>query len=91
MKKKKPLVLVQHGELGTPELISAFYDGDTANCNAMLERVIAHKVHAFAPQLLLWDKEKFDVSFDRVNIDARLKRVGSSITAVELYWLTRIL
>ena len=89
--EKKPLVLVQHGGLGTPELISAFYDGDTANYNDMLERIIANKVHAFAPQLLLWDKEKFDVSFDRVNIDARLKRLGSSITAVELYGLMRIL
>lgn len=90
-KEKKPLVLVQHGKLGTPELISGFYDGNTANYNAMLERVISHKVHAFAPQLLLWDEEKYGVSFDRENIDARLKRVGSSITAVEVYGLTRIL
>lgn len=86
---KKPLVLVQHGGLGTPELISGMY-GSTCNYNRMLERVIAHGVHAFAPQLLLWD-EKYDVPFDRVNIDARLKRVGSSITAVELYGLARIL
>lgn len=90
-KEKKPLVLIQHGGLGTPELISAFYDGNTANYNAMLERVINYKVHSFAPQLLLWDKEKYGISFDRVNIDARLKRVGSSIAAVELYALTRIL
>ena len=53
--------------------------------------MIAHKVHAFAPQLLLWNREKYGVQFDRVNIDARLKRVGSSITAVELYGLMRIL
>ena len=89
--EKKPLVLVQHGGLGTPELISAFYNGDTANYNDMLERVIAHRVHAFAPQLLLWNKEKFGVSFDRESIDVRLKRVGSSIAAVELYGLMRIL
>ena len=89
--EKRPLVLVQHGGLGTPELISAFYNGDTANYNSILERVIAHKVHAFAPQLLLWNKEKFEVRFDRNNIDARLKRVGSSITAVEIYGLMRIL
>lgn len=89
--EKKPLVLVQHGGLGTPELISAFYNGYTWNYNDMLERIIAHRVHAFAPQLLLWDKEKFAVSFERENIDTRLKRVGSSITAVELYGLMRIL
>lgn len=87
--EKRPLVLVQHGGLGTPELISGFY-GDTINYNRMLERVIAQGVHAFAPQLLLWDR-KYTISFDRIGIDARLKRVGSSITAVELYCLTRIL
>ena len=89
--EKKPLVLVQHGRLGTPELISGFYNGNTGNYNDMLERVIAHKVHAFAPQLLLWNTERFGISFDRENIDFRLKRVGSSITAVELYGLMRIL
>jgi dienelactone hydrolase len=87
--EKKPLVLVQHGGLGTPELIAGVY-GYTANYNQMLERVIAQGVHAFAPQLLLWDKE-YEVPFEREKIDARLKRVGSSITAVELYGMMRIL
>ena len=87
--EKKPLVLVQHGGAGTPERISGIY-GDTSNYNRMLERVIAHGVHAFAPQLLLWDK-KYEVPFDRVDVDVRLKRVGSSITAVELYGMMRIL
>lgn len=88
--EKKPLVLVQHGGLGTPELISGIY-GDTSNYNQILERVIAHGVHAFAPQLLLWNKQEYNIQFDRANVDARLKRVGSSIAAVELYGLTRIL
>lgn len=87
---KKPLVIVQHGGLGTPELISGVY-GDTSNYNAMLERVIKHKVHAFAPQLLLWNQENYGITFDRKEIDARLKRVGSSITALEVYGITRIL
>lgn len=86
---KKPLVLVQHGGLGTPERISGFYDG-TANYNDMLERVRKNNVHVFAPQLLLWSDE-YKVEFDRINIDARLKRVGSSITAVEVFSLTKIL
>ena len=88
---KKPLVLVQHGGLGTPELISGFYDGTTCNYNDMLERVLSRGVHVFAPQLLLWDENKYDVKHDRVNIDARLKRCGSSITAVELYGLIKAL
>jgi dienelactone hydrolase len=88
--EKKPLVLVQHGGLGTPEHIAGLY-GSTTNYNQMLERVIAQGVHAFAPQLLLWKEEQYGVAYGRKEIDARLKRVGSSITAVELYGLMRIL
>ena len=87
--EKKPLVIVQHGGLGTPELISGFY-GDTANYNRMLERVIRYDVHAFAPQLLLWHQD-YGVEFNRVEIDAKLKRLGSSITAIEIYGISRIL
>ncbi|MBQ9964347.1 MAG: hypothetical protein IJP14_04425 [Clostridia bacterium] len=85
----KPLVLVQHGGQGTPEFISAFY-GDTGNYNDMLQRVRRHGVHVFAPQLLLWHDD-YEVPYDRVAVDARLKRVGSSITALEVYSITRIL
>lgn len=86
---KKPLVIVQHGGQGTPELISGVYD-DTANYNDMLMRVRKHKVHTFAPQLLLWHDD-YNVEFDRKGIDADLKRVGSSITAIEIYGIMRIL
>lgn len=88
--EKKPLVIVQHGGLGTPELISGFY-GSTTNYNDMLKRTINQGVHAFAPQLLLWDNECYDVKFDRKAIDARLKRIGSSVAAIEIYGITRIL
>ena len=86
---EKPLVIVQHGGLGTPELISGIY-GDTANYNDMLQRVRAYDVHVFAPQLLLWHDE-YDVLFDRKSVDGRLKRVGSSITAIEVFGLTKVL
>ena len=66
-------VLVQHGGKGSPELVSGVYDGDTANYNHMLERVIAQGVHAFAPQLLLWDKELYEINYDRQSIDERIK------------------
>jgi len=85
----KPFVLVQHGKLGTPERVSGVYGG-TSNYNAMLSRIISHGVHAFAPQLCLW-ADSYDVPYDREEMDARLKRVGSSIAAVEIYGLTRIL
>ena len=87
---KKPLVLVSHGGLGTPELISGVYDY-TGNYNDMLTRVISYGVHAFAPQLLLWNNQEYGVPFSRADIDSRLKRVGSSITAVELFAMSRIL
>lgn len=87
--KKKPLVIVQHGGLGTPERISGFY-GDTGNYNDMLRRVRENDVHVFAPQLLLW-ADDYNVEYDRRAIDARLKRVGSSITAIEVFGITRIM
>lgn len=87
--EKRPLVLVQHGGLGTPEYIAGFYEGQTANYNHMLERVLPYPVDVFAPQLLLWNKETYGEPYDRQIIDARLKRVGSSITAVEVYALQR--
>ena len=88
--QKRPLVLVQHGGDGTPELIAGIHE-KTYNYNDMLHRVLKYGVDVFAPQLLLWKSEKFGVPFDRKDLDAKLKRLGSSITAVELYGLTRIL
>ena len=88
-REAKPLVLVQHGKLGSPERLSGVYGG-TSNYNQMLSRIISHKVHAFAPQLCLWG-DSYGVPFDREELDARLKRLGSSIAAVEIYGLTRIL
>lgn len=88
--EKRPLVIVQHGGAGTPELISQVY-GDTYNYRDMLPRVLAYDVHAFAPQLLLWDENKYGTPHDRRAIDAKLKSVGSSVTAVEVYGIRKIL
>lgn len=87
--EKRPMVIVQHGGLGTPELIAGFY-GTTSNYNDMLHRVRAQGVDVFAPQLLLWG-DQYQVEYDRKALDNRLKRVGSSLTAIELYGLIRIL
>lgn len=87
--EKKPLVIVQHGGVGTPELISGVYGG-TSNYNDMLHRVIRHGVHAFSPQLLLWH-EDYGVPFNRQQTDTQLKMTGSSVAAVEIYGIQRIL
>lgn len=86
---KKPLIIAQHGGWGTPELIGGFYGG-TSNYNDMLQRVQRHGVHIFAPQLLLWHDD-YGVPYDRKAVDAKLKSVGSSVTAVEIYGIMRIL
>lgn len=83
--KKQPLVVVQHGGEGTPELCSGFFEGGSANYNDMTERVLQKDVAVFAPQLLLWNKGWYGIDYDRVKLDAQLKQVGSSITALEIY------
>ena len=90
--EKKPLVIAQHGGLGTPEVVANLY-GTTTNYNHMIERLLQYEVNVFAPQLLIWDNREggYDVPFDRGALDARLKRLGSSITALEIYGLMRIL
>ena len=87
---KKPLVIVQHGKAGTPEIISGVL-GSTWNYNDMLMRVAQHDVHVFAPQLLLWDVAQYGAPYERRTTDAGLKRVGSSLAAVELYEIMKVI
>ena len=87
---KKPLVIVQHGKSGTPEIMSGIL-GSTWNYNDMLMRVAKHNVHVFAPQLLLWDAAQYGAPYERITMDAALKRTGSSIAAIELYEISGII
>ena len=87
--QKRPLVIAQHGGEGTPEVICGLL-GDTENYNDMVQRVMKRGVHIFAPQLLLW-RNAFGVPYKRGEIDAQLKNVGGSITAVEIYAITKVL
>jgi dienelactone hydrolase len=81
-----PLVIAQHGGLGTPERIAGFFD--SANYNEMLRRVLVRGVAVFAPQLLLW-AEEFGPKYDRQRVDMQLKQLGSSITAIEIHGIQR--
>lgn len=89
--KKLPFVISQHGGLGTSELCSGLYDGDTSNYNHMTERILQRGVHVFAPQLLLWNPEKYEVEFDRKDIDSKLKQLGGSITALEIFCIQSVI
>ena len=87
---KKPLIFLQNGFQGTPELMSGFY-GDTANYNDILQTLAEFDADIFSPQLLLWDGAAYGVEFSRPDIDNELKRVGSSITAVEIFAYIKVM
>ncbi len=86
----KPLLIAQHGGDGTPEIISGIY-GYSANYNDLAERILQFGVHVFAPQLLLWNTNEYGPEYDRKSMDARLKRVGSSVTAIEVFALQKVM
>ncbi len=90
--ENRPLVIATHGGGGTPELISGFYsNGSDGNYNGMVVRLLPYRVHIFMPSLLLWNPTVYGQPFDRIAVDGRLKRVGGSITALEIYSITRAL
>ncbi len=84
-----PFLISQHGGDGTPELCSDFF-GDT-NYNHQTRRVLARGSVVFAPQLLLWNADVYGDGYDRQRMDAALKQVGSSITALEVFGIMRCL
>ena len=85
--KKLPLVISQHGGLGTPEICCSFFD--SANYNDMSERIFDKGVNVFAPQLDLWQEERFGPSGKRNDFDMKLKQLGGSIAALEIYSVMR--
>ncbi|WP_135552898.1 alpha/beta hydrolase family protein [Paenibacillus cymbidii] len=81
-----PLVLVQHGGSGTPELCAGFYG--PSNYHDMVRRFLRRGAAVFAPQLHLWTAERGPDN-KRPLFDNRLKQLGGSIAAIELYKLMR--
>ncbi len=87
--EKRPFVICQHGGEGTPELITGIY-GDTGTYHDMVHRVMAGGINTFSPQLLLW-KNDYGVPYGRTALDAQLKNIGGSITALEVFAITRVI
>lgn len=87
--EKLPLMISQHGGAGTPEVCSTFFSCD--NYNDMTLRLFERSVNVYAPQMLLWAVPRFGKEYDRGSIDFKLKQLGSSISAVEIYALMRAL
>lgn len=82
-----PLVLSQHGKWGTPEVCSDVIPLEETNYHHMSRRILQRGSHVFAPQMLLWQTESCGVDYDRDVLDAKLRQVGGSIVALELYCL----
>lgn len=90
-----PLVIAQHGGGGTPEYCCDMYGKN--NYANFSKRALEKGFVVFAPQLLLWNFDvntneifpSFNLKFDRAKIDKDLKRVGLSITGVEVFSIMR--
>lgn len=92
--KNCPLVIAQHGAMGSPELAAGFYENNTYNYNDMIMRIFNSGVNVFAPQTLTWffngSDNGYGVEADRIKLDGELKRIGSSIAAIEIFAIMRI-
>ena len=91
---KAPLVIVQHGGGGTPELCSDLHGKN--NYNRIVRRILKRGAVVFAPQLLLWNcadplptAPTHNVKYERSFVDNALKRFGMSITALEIKGIMR--
>ena len=79
-----PFCIGLHGGEGTPELVSSIHL-NSANYNHMVRRVTDRGVNVFVPQLLLWSTQNYGTEYDRIKLDGKLRQLGGSMTALELY------
>jgi len=84
-----PFVIAQHGGQGTPELASGFFG--SANYNNMIRRILKRGYAVFAPQLILWNTEKYGPDHQKLILDKKFKQVGGSMAALQIYELKRAL
>ena len=90
---KAPLVVFQHGGGGTPELASDFYGKN--NYNHGVRRVVERGAAVLLPQLLIWARSGSEtarahpIDFNRTDLDKELKRIGTSITGLEVSCIIR--
>ncbi|MDR2202288.1 MAG: hypothetical protein LBP26_05965 [Clostridiales bacterium] len=87
---KNALIIAQHGGGGAPEYLDGVFT-PTGNYNRMIPRVFRNGVTVFAPQLLLWGADFFGDAkkYDRHDADVKLKHLGGSIAALEVFCVMR--
>lgn len=86
--KKRPFVMAMHGGQGTPELINGFVN-NSSNYNHLVRRILSGGVNVFSMQTFLWLTETFGVEYDRKDMDALMRGLGGSITALEIAMVQR--
>ena len=85
--EEKPFLFGLHGGLGTPETVSSIHL-NSSNYNHLVRRITDRGASVFAPQLLLWNTERYGNEYNRAHSDGKLRQLGGSITALELYLLS---
>lgn len=85
-----PFVIGLHGGEGTPELVSSIHM-NSANYNHLVRRMTDRGANVLVPQLLLWSKDNYGGGYDRIYTDGKLRQLGGSMTALELYFLRGLL
>ena len=85
-----PFTIGLHGGEGTPELVSSIHM-DSANYHHLVRRMTDKGANVLVPQLLLWSKNNYGGDYDRIYTDGKLRQLGGSITALELYFLQGLL
>lgn len=88
--KTAPFAFGFHGGLGTPEIVSSIY-GNSGNYNHLVRRMTDRGANVFVPQFLLWSVETYGNDYNRQYIDGKLRQLGGSVTALEVYFLQCIL
>ena len=83
--ENKPFLFGFHGGEGTPELVSSIHL-NSSNYNHLIRRLTDKGASVFVPQLLLWNINNYGNPYDRLEVDGRLRQLGGSITAFEI-WL----
>lgn len=93
-----PFVIAQHGGAGGPESIAEFWG--PSNYTRIPDRFASRGANVFCPGLLLWalddapegiEKYRPQGKDERDYADFRLRQVGGSITAVEVFAIRRII
>lgn len=89
-KSDTPFVIALHGGEGTPELVGSIHN-DSTNYNHLARRLTDRGCSVFCPQLMLWNLSMYGNEYNRDDIRSKLQMLGGSITALEVFLLSRSL